>query len=38
MELRHFYDQKGRMPSYSEIGELLELKSKNAVFKLRGKA
>lgn len=29
-----FYHQKGRMPSFSEIGELVGFKSKNAVFKL----
>ena len=29
-----FYHEKGRMPSFSEIGELTGLKSKNAVSKL----
>src|SRR3989304_4499198 len=29
-----FYHQKGRMPSFSEIGELVGFKSKNSVFKL----
>lgn len=29
-----FYRESKRMPSYSEIGELLGLKSKNAVFRL----
>lgn len=33
-EISRFYYQKGRMPSFSEIGELLGLKSKNAVSKL----
>jgi SOS regulatory protein LexA len=33
-EISTFYRQNGRMPSYSEIGEMLGLKSKNAVFKL----
>ena len=28
-----FYKQQGRMPSFSEIGEMLGLRSKNAVFK-----
>ncbi len=32
-----FYHQKGRMPSFSEIGEMAGLRSKNAVFKLVGK-
>lgn len=32
--IAHFYRQKGRMPSFSEIGELVGLRSKNAVFKL----
>ncbi len=36
-ELRNFYDHKGRMPSYAEIGGMLGLRSKNAVFKLVGK-
>ena len=34
MEINLFYRQRGRMPSYSEIGEMLGLQSKNAVFKL----
>ncbi len=33
-EIARFYYQKGRMPSFSEIGEMLGLKSKNAVSKL----
>jgi len=33
-EISHFYRQKGRMPSFSEIGEMVGLRSKNAVFKL----
>lgn len=33
-EISRFYYQKGRMPSFAEIGEMLGLKSKNAVFKL----
>jgi SOS regulatory protein LexA len=36
-EISHFYYQKGRMPSFAEIGGMLGLKSKNAVFKLVGK-
>jgi len=32
--LAQFYHQKGRMPSFSELGELTGLKSKNAVSKL----
>jgi SOS regulatory protein LexA len=36
-EIAGFYYQKGRMPSFAEIGEMLGLKSKNAVFKLVGK-
>ncbi len=32
-----FYKQNGRMPSYSEIGEITGLRSKNAVFKLINK-
>jgi SOS regulatory protein LexA len=32
-----FYRRSGRMPSYSEVGELLGLRSKNAVFKLVGR-
>ena len=33
-EITRFYRQKGRMPSFSEIGEAVGLRSKNAVFKL----
>ena len=33
-EISQFYYQKGRMPSFAEIGEMLGLKSKNAVSKL----
>ncbi len=33
-EISRFYYQRGRMPSFSEIGEMLGLKSKNAVSKL----
>ena len=33
-EISRFYHEKGRMPSFSEIGELLGLGSKNAVSKL----
>ncbi|MBI4681728.1 MAG: repressor LexA [Nitrospirae bacterium] len=33
-DISQFYYQKGRMPSFAEIGEMLGLKSKNAVFKL----
>ena len=36
-ELHRFYQEKDRMPSYSEMGEMLGLKSKNAVFKLIGR-
>jgi len=32
--IAHFYRQNRRMPSYSEIGEIVGLQSKNAVFKL----
>lgn len=35
-EISSFYQQQGRMPSYSEIGVMLGFKSKNAVFKLVG--
>src|SRR3972149_2721395 len=31
--IARFYKQQGRMPSFSEIGEMLGLRSKNAVFK-----
>ncbi len=33
-EIAHFYYQRGRMPSFSEIGEIVGFKSKNAVSKL----
>ena len=36
-EISYFYRQKGRMPSFSEIGEMVSLRSKNAVFKLVNK-
>jgi repressor LexA len=36
-EISRFYHQKGRMPSFSEIGEMTGLQSKNAVFKLIGR-
>jgi len=36
-KIAHFYSQKGRMPSYSEIGDLIGFSSKNAVFKLVSK-
>ncbi len=36
-EISHFYRKKGRMPSFSEIGEMVSLRSKNAVFKLVNK-
>ncbi len=32
--ISRFYNQKGRMPSFSEIGEMVGLRSKNAVYKL----
>ncbi|PMQ02152.1 MAG: repressor LexA [Dictyoglomus sp. NZ13-RE01] len=32
--IMQFYYEKGRMPTYSEIAHLLQLKSKNSVFKL----
>ncbi len=37
VEINSFYREKGRMPSYSEMGELVGFKSKNAVFKLVGR-
>ena len=37
VEINNFYRKKGRMPSYSEMGELVGFKSKNAVFKLVGR-
>jgi repressor LexA len=36
-EIAGFYRERGRMPSFSEIGELTGLRSKNAVFKLIGR-
>lgn len=36
-EIDRFYTDTGRMPSYSEIGDLTGLRSKNAVFKLVAK-
>lgn len=36
-EISLFYHQKGRMPSFSEIGEIVGFRSKNAVFKLVNK-
>jgi repressor LexA len=36
-EISRFYYQRGRMPSFSEIGEMVGLRSKNAVSKLIGK-
>ncbi len=36
-DISHFYREKGRMPSFSEIGELTGIKSKNAVSKLVNK-
>lgn len=36
-EVAGFYRSTGRMPSYSELGGLLGLNSKNAVFKLVGR-
>ena len=36
-DISHFYHQKGRMPSFSEIGEIVGFRSKNAVFKLVNK-
>jgi len=36
-EIKKFYQDTGRMPSYAEIGDLTGLRSKNAVFKLIGK-
>ena len=32
--ISRFYYQKGRMPSFSEIGEIVGMSSKNAVHKL----
>jgi repressor LexA len=36
-DISHFYREKGRMPSFSEIGEIVGFRSKNAVFKLVNK-
>ena len=36
-EISRFYRERGRMPSFSEIGELVGLRSKNAVYKLVAK-
>ncbi len=36
-EIREFLRKSGRMPSFSEIGDLIGLRSKNAVFKFIGK-
>ncbi len=36
-EIRKFYKSSGRMPSFSEIGDLTGLRSKNAVFKFVAK-
>ncbi len=36
-DISKFYHQTGRMPSFSEIGEMVGLCSKNAVFKLINK-
>jgi repressor LexA len=36
-EIKKFYKDTGRMPSYSEIGDLTGLRSKNAVFKFIAK-
>ncbi len=36
-EISRFYHRQGRMPSFSEIGEIAGLRSKNAVFKLINK-
>lgn len=33
-DISRFYHERGRMPSFSEIGEMVGLKSKNAVYKL----
>jgi len=33
-DISRFYYQKGRMPSFSEIGEIVGMSSKNAVYKL----
>ncbi len=36
-DISSFYHEKGRMPSFSEIGEIVGFSSKNAVFKLVNK-
>jgi SOS regulatory protein LexA len=36
-DISGFYSREGRMPSFSEIGEMTGLRSKNAVFKLVNK-
>lgn len=36
-EITYFYHREGRMPSFSEIGKITGLRSKNAVFKLVNK-
>jgi repressor LexA len=36
-DISGFYHEQGRMPSFSEIGEMAGLRSKNAVFKLINK-
>jgi SOS regulatory protein LexA len=35
-DISRFYNQKGRMPSFSEVGKIVGLHSKNAVSKLIG--
>jgi repressor LexA len=37
MDISRFYYQKGRMPSFSEIGYIVGMSSKNAVYKLVNK-
>ncbi|MDA8240603.1 MAG: transcriptional repressor LexA [Nitrospiraceae bacterium] len=36
-EISRFYSRSGRMPSFSEIGEMTGIRSKNAVYKLVNK-
>lgn len=36
-DISRFYNENGRMPSFSEVGEMAGLRSKNAVFKLINK-
>src|SRR5208283_391341 len=36
-EISRFYRERGRMPSFSELGELVGVRSKNAVYKLVAK-